>query len=172
MRKAPGDPLIYFLLAGGLLFLAQQAISRLDRPRIVVDQARIDTLVLQREGQQMRTLPPADRQALVDEWVADEILFREALRRGLEQDDRIRRALVLKMRSQITGELSPPSEDALRAWFDERRDRYRGPDGQPAGFEAVRPYLPGDWLMEQSRRAVDEEVARLRNDYEIVIDGR
>lgn len=45
----------------------------------------------------------------------------------------------------------------------------RNPEVQ-ATFEAVRPYLQGDWLMDQSRKAISAELARIRDDYEIVIE--
>ena len=39
-------------------------------------------------------------------------------------------------------------------------------------FEAVRQYLQGEWLMEQSRKAIRAEVERVRDDYEIVVEPR
>lgn len=170
VRRFFTEPLTWFLLLGGMLFLAGQLIELERKPRILLDQATVEALIARRQALEMRLLDAGERQAAIDEWVADEILYREAYRRGLDRDDRIRRALILKMRSELTGELAPPSEEVLRAWFEGRRDRYRGAD-RPAEYDAVRPYLPGDWLMEQSRQAVLEAVTRLRGDYVIVIEG-
>lgn len=141
------------------------------KPQIVVDRAVVDALITRQQAREMRVLGPEERQAAIDEWIADEILYREAYRRGLDRDDRIRRALVLKMRSQITGSLSAPSEAALREWFDDHRDRYRRTDGALVEYETVRPYLQGDWLMERSRQLVRSEVERLRDDYDIVVEA-
>jgi len=171
VRTFVKEPLIWFLLFGTLLFAAGQIATKARRPQIVVDQATVDALIARRQALEMRLLEPAERQGAIDDWIADEILFREAYRRGLDRDERIRRALILKMRSQITGELSPPSEETLRAWFDGHRDRYRRADGALAEYDAVRPYLQGDWLMEQSRQAVDAEVARLRDGYRVVVEA-
>ncbi|HEY5644496.1 MAG TPA: hypothetical protein VIS76_01015 [Pseudomonadales bacterium] len=171
MKKLLTEPLTYFLLFGALLFSAEQLVGKWQKPRIVLDAVTIEDIVRQREDREMRVLDAAERQAVIDDWVADEILYREAFRRGLDRDDRIRRALVLKMRSEITGDLSPPSEETLRGWFDSNRERYLRADGQPAAFEDVGPYLRGDWLMEQSRRAIAAEVARLQENYDVVIEA-
>jgi len=39
-----------------------------------------------------------------------------------------------------------------------------------ASYESVQQYLPGDWLMDQSRSAIRSEVERLRDDYEILVE--
>ncbi|MGE0623886.1 MAG: hypothetical protein AB7I04_22295 [Pseudomonadales bacterium] len=171
MKKLVAEPLTWFLLFGMLLFAAGEIARTAQKPEILLDSAAVEALITRRQAQEMRVLDPAERQAAIDEWVADEILFREAYRRGLYEDERIRRALILKMRSQITGELTPPSEAVLREWFDGHRERYRRADGELADFDAARPYLQGDWMMEQSRQAVRAEVARLRDGYEIVIEA-
>jgi len=171
VKKLAAEPLTWFLLIGGVLFLGAQLLSPVRRPQIVVDRATVDTLIRQREAQEMRTLDASDRQAVAEQWVADEILWREARRLGLDRDDAIRRALILKMRSEITGAVSPPSEAELRRWFDDHQDSYVDADGRPADFDSVRPSVQGDWLMEQSREAVNAEVARLRGNYEIVVEA-
>jgi len=171
VRKIVKEPLTWFLLFGAVLFAAGQIVTTVRKPEIVVDQATVDALIAQRQALEMRVLDPAEREAAIDEWVADEILFREAYRRGLDRDERIRRALILKMRSQLTGDLAPPSEETLRTWFASHRDRYRRADGELAEYDAVRPYLQGDWLMEQSRQAVRAEVARLRSGYRVVVEA-
>lgn len=39
-----------------------------------------------------------------------------------------------------------------------------------ATYDSVRPYLEGDWLMQQSRKRIREEVDRLSAGYEVVIE--
>lgn len=40
-----------------------------------------------------------------------------------------------------------------------------------AGFDQVKSYIAGDWTVAQSRRVVDEEIRRLRADYQIIVEG-
>lgn len=63
------------------------------------------------------------------QWLEEEVLYREALARGLNQGDVIvRRRLVQKMRMLLeTGvEVAEPSEDELRRWIDTYAGRYGG----------------------------------------------
>lgn len=40
-----------------------------------------------------------------------------------------------------------------------------------ANYEDVKSYLEGDWMMAQSRKAIEQEIQRLRDSYDIVIEG-
>ena len=40
-----------------------------------------------------------------------------------------------------------------------------------AEYEAVKSYLTGDWMMDQSRALIREEVERVSGDYEVVIEA-
>jgi hypothetical protein len=42
---------------------------------------------------------------------------------------------------------------------------------QQATFEAVKSYLAGDWMMEQSRSLIRQEVDRVAPGYEVVIEA-
>jgi parvulin-like peptidyl-prolyl isomerase len=46
----------------------------------------------------------------------------------------------------------------------------RTPEMQ-ADFEAVKPYLQGDWMMDQSRSLIRQEVERVSADYEVLIEA-
>lgn len=63
------------------------------------------------------------------QWLEDEVLYREALARGLDDGDLIvRRRLVQKMRLLLeTGaDVAEPSEAELRDWIDTHAGRYGG----------------------------------------------
>ena len=42
---------------------------------------------------------------------------------------------------------------------------------QEASYESVKSYLEGEWTMAQSRKAIEQEIHRLRDSYEVVIEG-
>jgi len=94
-------PLLHFLAFGGLLFAASRALEGLPEPvaarePIVVDAARIREEFAERSG-----LVPtaADEAVLVERAIEEELLYREALARGLDRHDRhIRHRLAEKMR--------------------------------------------------------------------------
>ena len=141
IRKALRDPLAHFLIAGaviwGLLALRGEPVDPADR-----------TIVLSREEQAALALgfertmgrPPTDAElaAQVDRWVREEILYREALRLGLDQGDpAVRRRLAAKM-DELAGaevETSSPSEEVLRQWHSANPDRFGG--GGEVTFEQL-----------------------------------
>jgi len=75
---------------------------------------------------------PSDQelQNLVDNWIRDEILYLEALDRGLDRNDEIvRRRLTQKMRN-LAFRLAwtmPPSEEELAEYHGRKGERYRQP---------------------------------------------
>ena len=71
-----------------------------------------------------------EQQNLVDNWIHDEILYLEALDRGLDRNDEIvRRRLTQKMRSVAfrLAWTTPPSQDELEGYFSQHQMRYRDP---------------------------------------------
>jgi len=94
-------PALHFLVLGGVLFAAERTLHRQPAPAaarapIVVDAARIREEFAERSG----LLPtPADEAVLVERAIDEELLYREALARGLDRNDRsIRHRLSEKMR--------------------------------------------------------------------------
>ena len=68
-----------------------------------------------------------------DGYFAEEVLYREAQKLGLDQDDVvIRRRMRQKMQSLLQDglALAPPDEAALRASYEAEQQRYREPDRQ------------------------------------------
>lgn len=119
------DPLLWFLLLGGGVFLLWDRLAPAQEAIVVTPRLEAslvaDFLLL--EGR-----PPTEgeRETLVARWVEDRILFLEALDRGLHRDDpRIRHRLVDKLRFLLTEEPPDPTEAELRAHHAAYGDRYR-----------------------------------------------
>ena len=123
MQKLIKDPLVHFLLIGVALFAVSawrgQSVST-GREEIVVTaeqvaQARSAAAVLQG-----REPTAAELDALIEPTIRDEVLYREALALGLdENDDEVRRRLIEKM-SYLTQDLADPepaSEQALHDFY-------------------------------------------------------
>ncbi|MDX2169519.1 MAG: peptidylprolyl isomerase [Deltaproteobacteria bacterium] len=93
-------PLLHFLAGGGVLFLLVGRPATAPPPApLVIGAAEVTRL---RDGYRRETgLPPtpADEVALIDRAVDEELLFREALARGLDRHDRsVRHWLIEQMR--------------------------------------------------------------------------
>ena len=89
--------------------------------------------------------PPTDielRKAF-DRYVRDEVLYREALARGLDRNDPVvKMSLVRKitMLGTAQAELAEPTDAELQAYFALRSERYR----IPASFNLIQVYLNPD----------------------------
>ncbi|MAQ16770.1 MAG: hypothetical protein CMN30_18505 [Sandaracinus sp.] len=155
MSRLGREPLVHFVVVGAALWGIHALTRPADEaPPIVVDEALVAGL--ERQHAQRTGRPPEDPDQLVDDWVREEVLLREALRLGLERDDPIvRRRLVQKMELLLAAaaEPAPPDDATLAAYLAEHADafgqaervafeqaffaRERHPDAEAAAQEAL-----------------------------------
>jgi parvulin-like peptidyl-prolyl isomerase len=125
------EPLFHFALLGGLLFAAYGSLQRepaADPQRIVVSRGRIEHLITPFERTWQRPPSDAERKALVDQYVREEVLSREAIKLGLEQGDTvIRRRLQQKLEfiAEDLAAAAEPTEADLAAYLAKHHDAFR-----------------------------------------------
>ena len=134
IRRIIGEPLVHYIGLGIVLFAGYALLTGRDESGsdrlIQVTQNEVQWLADSWQGRWQR--PPTDEElrGLVDAYVREEVLYREALAVGLDRDDQvIRRRLVQKLEF-ITEDLASqvmPSEIQLQTFFTENLDRYRIP---------------------------------------------
>jgi len=98
--------------------------------KIEVPYAAIDRLTY--NWSKMRNRPPtkAEIAGLIDEYIKEEVYYREALALGLDQNDKIlRRRLMQKMEflSNDLAALNVPDESTLNTYFLDNQDKYKLP---------------------------------------------
>ena len=132
MKKLIKEPLVHFLVIGAMIFAfnawrSQGRPSVTAKPRIEVTAG---TIVWLDEGFAKtwhRAPDERELRGLVQDHVREELLYREALALGLEQDDTIvRRRMAQKMEflAQDLANSAPPQEEALRAYFLKHSAQY------------------------------------------------
>ena len=142
MRGALREPLLHFMLVGAALFLAfEWAGNDDDAPdnEIRVDPAALMQFLTYRNPRlnvdsartALGTMTDAQRDALIEEYVRDEVLFRQARAIGLDPYDYTgRRRLIAQLdyinRGFIEATLEI-SDDELREFFMANRERYLVP---------------------------------------------
>ncbi|MEO1113134.1 MAG: peptidylprolyl isomerase [Pseudomonadota bacterium] len=137
LRQIFSQPLLHFLLLGALIFalyglVAPGSETEPDQAGedIIVTQQQLDRLIEEYRATWQRA-PGADEiQALIDGYVREEILVREALRLGLNQGDTvIRRRLAQKMDFLATSAArsQQPTEQDLAGFYAENEIYYRRP---------------------------------------------
>lgn len=124
------EPLVHFL-GGALLVFAFFWATGADRDpadyRISIDQTDIERLTSDWIRNFRR--PPTEKEmdGLIDQEIAEEIYYREALRLGLDKDDPvIRRRLFTKMRfiDSENAETAAPTDAILQRWLEEHPEKY------------------------------------------------
>ena len=146
IRTILREPLLHFLVLGGLLFLWYQWSGGGSGPgsnRIVLTGGRVASLAAGFEKTWQRPPTDAELKGLVDDYVREEIATREAAAAGLDQDDTIiRRRLRQKLEflAEEAIDSAPPGEAELQAWLDGHADAYRSRAAArvPAGLRQPR----------------------------------
>jgi hypothetical protein len=120
------EPLLAFAVIGGLLFLAHGARQPADAESIVLTATTRATLIADFEAATGRAASAADITRIEQEFIAEEVLFREALAEGLHlADSTVRARLVEEMRLRITGPLPEATVEQLVNHYSEHLDRYQ-----------------------------------------------
>ncbi len=128
------EPLFHFLVAGTVLLGAATLFERLTNANNNANRIQVSAPEIQRLRevwirQWGRAPDSRQMQTLIDDYVREEVLYREALASGLDKDDTIvRRRLVEKMEF-LSQELASavPSENALQEYFEANREKFRIP---------------------------------------------
>ena len=130
MKRLLAEPLVQFLLLGAALFAVYGYLDRAEsRPdEIVVGAGQIAHLAETFSRFQQRAPTADELKEQIDRYVREEILSREAIELGLDQDDTvIRRRLQQKLEfiaSDLAGAVEP-TEAELAAWLAAHPDDYR-----------------------------------------------
>jgi hypothetical protein len=141
LKRVFKEPLVHFLAAGGILFL----IFRFTNP-VVPDLPSDKTITVDRQGllnflqyrakafqpeyfaKEFDAMSAEERKALVDQYVEEEMLYREARALQLEQGDYvIRQRLVQKMRyliDDLTEGGSAPDDATLNQYLQKNSEVY------------------------------------------------
>jgi hypothetical protein len=130
------EPLLHFLVIGGVLFAVYGALNPQTGDRFQSNQIRLTRDDLRQMAvvwavKWQRPPTPEEMHSLIENKIRDEMLYREALALGLDQDDTIvRRRLAQKMEflAEDTAAIRDPAGTDLKAWFEEHRERFALPD--------------------------------------------
>ena len=137
MKKILREPLVHFLLVGAALFLLFGAVGDRDSSagrvgaesdRIVVSEGDFDRLLTGWTKTWQRPPTQQELDGLIEDHIAEEIFYREALAMGLDQDDMIiRRRLRQKMEflvEDLAGQ-TDPTDEQLQQFLQNDADKYR-----------------------------------------------
>jgi len=164
MKRLLREPLLHFLVIGAGLFLLYGLLNRgqSDAPReIVISEARVEALAGNFATVWMRPPTAVELKGLIDDYVAEEVYYREAVAMGLDQDDTvIRRRLRQKMEfiSEDVAAATEPTEAQLQAYLEQHADKF----ALPATLTFQQVYLSPERRREAVRADAEKLLAELQ----------
>ncbi|UCG86589.1 MAG: peptidyl-prolyl cis-trans isomerase [Gemmatimonadota bacterium] len=158
------EPLLHFLLIGLALF----GVSALWRSRdsgseklIAVTSLEIEWLRRNWEARWQRPPTETELRGLVNDFVRQEVLYREAIAMGLDRDDQVVRNRMVQKLELLTDDLAAqaqPAEAELQTYMQENMERYMIPERR--SFTHV--YFNVDRRGESVIETAEEVLQRLR----------
>lgn len=130
MKRFLREPIVHFILLGALLVFIHNLWSDyqgIEGRNIYVSASEIDRLSTAWSSTSGREPSEKDRNYIIDQYVKEEVLVREAARLGLDVDDVIiRRRMAQKMDFLISAqsETKQPSDDILRKFYDDNASQF------------------------------------------------
>ena len=129
------EPLLHFLLLGVVLFAVYGYMHRgrggvESSKQIALSLDDLRTMEMYFESQWHRQPTPQEFQAMVEDKVREEVLYREALAMGLDKDDTIvKRRMAQKMQflAEDVAAAHEPSSAELKAWFEKNSSKFALP---------------------------------------------
>ena len=132
MKKLPQDPLFIFALLGVIMFaIAQWRDADGSATTINVTAPDIKRLQDQWAVQMRRPATSGELEGLIDQFVREEIYYREARNLGLDENDTIVRRRMVQKLTFLTEDLATvlqPDDAVLREYYAERSEAYAIPE--------------------------------------------
>lgn len=166
MKPFLTSPLFHFVLAGTVLYLFfgrpdPELTDTGDRSReIVITEGRIENLVTIFQKTWQRPPTAAELQGMIDDFVQEEIYYREAIALGLDRDDTLIRRRMRQKIEFLTEDLTTPDDpgdEVLGSFLDDHPDSYR----QGARFTLTQVFLDPEKHREGLEAHARELIARL-----------
>lgn len=129
------EPLLHFLLLGAFVFgiyaYQNHRLSGVEPSKqIVLSLEDLRVMEAYFESRWQRPPTPQEFQAMVEDNVREEVLYREGLAMGLDKDDTIvKRRMAQKMQflAEDVAAAYEPSTVELKAWFDKNKEKFALP---------------------------------------------
>ena len=133
MKKWLSEPLLHFLLIGAAIFLLYNLQNEgydNDNNQIVITKGNIDRLISLWEKKRQRLPTQAELQDMIEQQIREEVMYREAMAMGLDDNDAIiRRRLAQKIEfiSSDIAEMAEPGDEELKKFLSAHPEKFETP---------------------------------------------
>ena len=135
LKRAAREPLVHFLAIGAALFVINGLIHGPDKggtgETVVISEGRVNQIAESFVLLAGRVPTREEIESLVDDFVSEEVGYREAVAMGLDADDTIvRRRMRQKLEFLIEDSAASdqPTQAEMQAWLDQHPERYHLPE--------------------------------------------
>ena len=163
VKRVLTEPLLHFLAIGLALFGLYAALHSGNREPATIVVGERQIAVMREVFERTWRRPPSgeDEKAMIDNYVREEVLYREGIAMGLDRDDSLIRRRVrqkVEFLSESMNGVPEPTDALLLAYLVAHRDRFQG----DARFTFEQVYLGGrlSQLDERMERVTATDVAR------------
>lgn len=130
VRRLFREPLVHFILLGAALFALAYGMRDSDAGAantIVITQGHADQMIEGFTRTWQRPPQPAELRGLIDEYIKEEILYREAVAMGLDRDDTIIRRRMRQKMEFLFEDISDvdPTESELQSYLEDHANTFR-----------------------------------------------
>ena len=129
------EPLIQFLIIGAAIYGAYAMFATPEedfRDTLVhVDSNRINAFISEWEARWNRPPTPEEIDGLIQSYIKEDVLYRQAVAMGLNEDDPITRRRMAQKLEFLTSDLAmmvQPAEGVLEQYFIDNSEAYQAPD--------------------------------------------
>ena len=121
------EPTVHFFMIAVVVFIVY-AISNLSGDDVIeLDQREIDARILMQEMVSGQPLTSEQQEFITASYVEEQILVKEAVELGLDNDARIHDMLAQKMRHVLSGDIIQPTPAELESFYSSNSELYRAP---------------------------------------------
>jgi len=161
------EPLLHFLCIGAAIYLLYGAVAETvpeDTDKtVVVSAGEVEWMQTSWQKRWNRPPTPAELDGLIQQYIRETVLYREALTMGLNKHDQvIRRRLAQKLEflAKDLVALTPPTDEELVAYFDLHMDRYQAPSLYTFTQVFIDPDKRGDATLDDAETIKATLIAR------------
>ena len=163
------EPLIQFLIIGAAIYGAYALFGTPEEDYrdniILVDSNRINAMISEWESRWQRPPTRQEIDGLIQQYIKEDVLYRQAVSMGLNEDDPITRRRMAQKLEFLTSDLAQmqvPGEGELEAFFEENEENYRDPDRISFSHIFIDPDARGDATLDDAH----ELLAQLKTEGE------
>ena len=113
--RVMNEPTMHFFIIAVVIFMVYEVSNIGSKDIIEIDQREIDARILMQEMASGQPLTPDQQEFIASSYVEEQILVKEAIELGLDNDARIHDMLAQKMRHVLSGDIIQPTSNELES---------------------------------------------------------